>query len=209
MAFLAAPLKLPIISRFQKNTVSQKIIVCLLKFFFAIFLNFLKPWSMAHHHIKMSHQFAKSSALEAIHCLRISKKNWQWFRCKKAWSHSRQQNWSTLLHCYRLIFFFFAVSTIKKFCWCHWHRFCLYNTSVVSSSFFVQCYWIINEIGLGDPPHYFYGSVDLQKAGTMGHNRIRDLMYANNLDILDVVSIFVVWMNGGTLYTPECFHPNW
>ena len=85
----------------------------------------------------------------------------------------------------------------------------VYNTSVVSSSFFVQCYWIINEIGLGDPPHYFYGSVDLQKAGTMGHNRIRDLMYANNLDILDVVSIFVVWMNGGTLYTPECFHPNW
>lgn len=33
MAFLAAPLKLPIISRFQKNTVSQKIIVCLLKIF--------------------------------------------------------------------------------------------------------------------------------------------------------------------------------
>ena len=164
---------------------------------------------MAHHHIKMSHQFAKSSALEAIHCLRISKKNWQWFRCKKAWSHSRQQNWSTN-YCIAIVWssssslflpsksFADAIDIVF-----------VYNTSVVSSSFFVQCYWIINEIGLGDPPHYFYGSVDLQKAGTMGHNRIRDLMYANNLDILDVVSIFVVWMNGGTLYTAECFHPNW
>ena len=116
---------------------------------------------MAHHHIKkkLSHQFAKSSALEAIHCLHtISKKNWQWFRCKKAWRS--QQNWSiTALLSFDLL--------------CHqkvllmpltWF---LCTILVLSSSFFVQCYWIINEIGLGDLRITFMVALTYKKNTTM------------------------------------------